>query len=58
MSLITFIGTPQGTDHVGKINPGQITLIIFKWAGNEAEINRLNSEKSLILLFQNCLIST
>lgn len=46
MSLITFIVTPQGTDLVGRINPGQITLIIFKWIGNEVEVNRLNSEKS------------
>jgi len=46
MSLITFIVTLQGTDHVGRINAGQKTLIIFKWAGNEAEVNRLNSEES------------
>jgi hypothetical protein len=45
MSLITFIVTPQGTDHVERINPGHVTLIIFKWAGNEAEVNRLYSEK-------------
>jgi hypothetical protein len=35
MSLITFIVIPQGTDHVGRINQTQITLILFKWAGNE-----------------------
>ena len=46
MSLITFIVTIQGTDHVAKINLGQITLVIFKWAGNETEVNRLNSEES------------
>jgi len=46
MSLISFIVTLQGIDHVGRINLGQITLIIFKWAGNKAEVNRLNSEES------------
>jgi len=46
MSLITFIVTTQGNDHAGRINPDEITLIIFKWAGNKAEVNILTSEKS------------
>jgi hypothetical protein len=44
--IITFIVTPQGIVHVGRINPGQETLIIFRWAGKEAEVNSLNSTKS------------
>jgi hypothetical protein len=46
MSLITFIVTQQGTDNVGRINLGLITLVIFKWVGKEAKVNRLNSEKA------------